>query len=270
MEWSKLKNMILIILAATDLFLLAFVVQRELQNSQFQRQAREDAIRFLSDRGVQVSEEQIPSRMELLPQRAERNLETERTLAVRLFGEDVQMEDRGGGVYRYFNVNGSIQFHSDGAFSAHFSAGNFPVGEDQIAYCQRLLARLDFDAELVGETETRLTFRQLWENRPLFTQQVTMEISGGCLTAITAGRRLLGAPTPEPSEPITVPTALIAFLNGVNLLGDVCNRIDSITPGYVASVTLSGPMTLTPVWRIATDTGSYQLDVMSAELSRVA
>lgn len=271
MEWPKLKNIILIILVLTNLCLVAFVAQRELRNSQLQRQARQEAIQFLEDRGVAVEEKQVPQEMELLPQTVERNLEEESQLAAALLGEGVKAEDRGAGVYRYSNEAGSIQFHSDGSFSAEFAAGAFPLGEDRAESCRELLARLNFEGELLHEGENLLVFRQTWSGYPLFTQQVNLELSDGCLKAMTSGRRLIGEPVEDTTrQPITVVTALIDFLNGLNALGDVCSRIDAITPGYVAATPLSGPMTLTPVWQITTDTGSYQLDTMTGELSRVA
>ena len=270
MEWPKLKNIVLIILVLTNLCLLAFVAQRELQNSQLQRQAWEEAIQFLRDRGVAVEEKLVPQTMGLLPQTVERDLEEESQLAAALLGQGVKAEDRGAGVYCYSNDTGSIQFHSDGSFSAEFASGAFPLGEDRVADCRELLEKLNFEGELLREGENALVFRQIWNGYPLFTQQVTLEITDACLTAMTSGRRLIGEPVEDTTrKPITVVTALIDFLNGLNTLGDVCSRIDAITPGYVAVTSLSGSMTLTPVWRITTDTGSYQLDTMTGELSRV-
>ena len=72
MPWTKLKNIILLILVLTNLFLLALVVSQSLQNSRQNSQTREHTILFLSERGVEVSEESIPQSIELLPQTAER------------------------------------------------------------------------------------------------------------------------------------------------------------------------------------------------------
>ena len=271
MEWPKLKNIILIILALTNLCLLVFVVQRELRDGQLQRQARQEAIQFLEDRGVSVEEEQAPQSMELWPQTVERDLEQESELAASLLGGEVDLEERGAGVYRYSNKAGFIQFHSDGSFSAVFSPGLFPVREDWEQTCRDVLDKLAFQGELLEERENALVFRQLWNGYPLFTQQVTLEIEDDSLTAMTSGRRLVGTPVENASQqPITVVTALIDFLNALNTLGDVCSRIDAITPGYIAITSLSGPMALTPVWQITTDTGAYQLDLLTGELGRLS
>ena len=60
MEWSKLKNIILVILVITNLVLLAFVASRRLQEARTQEQTRSQAILFLADRRVEVAEELVP------------------------------------------------------------------------------------------------------------------------------------------------------------------------------------------------------------------
>ncbi|MEA4933349.1 MAG: hypothetical protein VB071_07195 [Lawsonibacter sp.] len=271
MEWPKLKNIVLIILALTNLFLFIFVAGRDLQNSDYQRKARSDAIQFLVDRGITVTESQVPHKMDLAPQTVERDLEQEGALAAQLLNGSVQVEARGGEVYRYFNENGSIQFHSDGAFAATFASGVFQVGEDREKDCLALLTKLNFEGKLIEKQTDSLTVQQLWNGVPLFTQQVTLELRDNCVTSMTAGRRLVGQPVPDTArKTVTVATAMIEFFNSVNALGDVCSRVDSITQGYASSIALSGPMTLTPVWRIVTDTGAYQLDLVTGTLTREA
>ena len=271
MEWPKLKNLILIILALTNLFLLYFVVQHELQGRSVQWESRSNALEFLAQRGVQVEEGQVPKTVSLLARQVERDLEWERAAAQALLGENVQSDPRGGEVYRYVGEKGFIQFHSDGAFSAELDPAAFPVGEDRRAACEALLERMSFQGLLLEESGDQLTFRQLWEGVPLFSQQVTLVCREGGVCAMVGGRRLTGQPADDLSQqPITTATALISLLNGLNTLGDVCSRIDSIQEGYVSAASLTGPMTLVPVWRVVTDTGSYQLDTLTSQLTRVA
>ena len=87
MEWSKMKNMILMILVVTNLILLAFVLHRQYQTNRMQEQARSQAILFLAERGVQVEEDVVPARISLQPQTAQRDLEQEGAAAARLLGE---------------------------------------------------------------------------------------------------------------------------------------------------------------------------------------
>jgi regulatory protein YycI of two-component signal transduction system YycFG len=270
MEWSKLKNMILLLLAVTNLCLFIFVAQREIQSDRLERENRENAISFLAEKGIHIAEGQLPQAVTLPARTVERDLEAEETAAAALLGGAVRVEARGSEVYRYYNENGSIQIHSDGAFTAAFAIGTFPLGEDRVEECLSILNTMDFQGELLEADEDQLVFRQTWEGVPLFSQQVTLMCEEDYLTAMTGGRRLVGQPTDDPSRPtITIPTALFDFFNGLNALGDVCSSIDRIDPGYVSTTSLSGPMLLTPVWRIITNTGAYQLDMITGGVTRV-
>ena len=191
--------------------------------------------------------------------------------AAALLSGPVTAESRGGEVYRYYNGSGSVQFHSDGTFSAQLKEGAFPLGADRGADCLALMEKMGLQGTILSERGEELTFRQSWKGTPLFTQQVTLVCQGGQLTAMTSGRQLVGRPQEDPTrDTISVATALIELVNGVSALGDVCNRIDAIEPGYVAAASLSGPILLTPVWRVTTDTGAYQLDAVTGGVTRVS
>lgn len=270
MPLTKLKNIVILLLALTNVCLLILTVGGSIQSRRLEEQARADALLFLRERGVEVDESAIPQTVGLSPQVSERDLEEEQNAAAALLNGQVSVEARGGEVYRYFNENGFIQFHSDGGFSAQLEPDCLPAGEDRAAAGLAALELLGFQGVLLEDEGDELRFRQTWKDAPLFTQQVTLVYQEDCLTAMTAGRRLMGTPKPDQTrQSVTVATALVEFFNGVSALGDVCNRIDAIEEGYVVTANLAGVATLTPVWRVTTDTGAYQLDTVSAAVSRV-
>lgn len=267
MPWRKLKNIILLILALTNLFLLSLVIHQNLQNSRQSSQTRENTILFLTQRGVQVKEEDIPQTMNLLPQSVERDLNEEHEAAVSLLKGDVVTEARGGEIYRYYNDRGWIQFHGDGSFSAQLEAGVYPV-ENREADCAAVLATMGFEGMLLEKTEEGLLFQQIWNGTPVFSQQASVVCVGESVSAIS-GQSLMGQPKGDPTrKTISAATAMVRFLNGITAMGDVCNRIDQVEEGYVCTATLTGSMALTPVWQITTDTGIYQLDAVTGTVRR--
>lgn len=278
MEWSKIKTIILIILAGTNLLLLSFVLRQDLQERSVQRQARQEAVAFLEKNGVTVEENIIPKEDPLQPQQVERDRESEPELAQALLGGQVEERLLGGEVYRYHNQQGYIQFHADGTFQGEFVSGAFPLdGADPRNYSVEILKKLNFQGEILevtgeedGAAETTVLLRQSWNGNPLFDRQVTLTYRGGDLVSMSGGRRLMGTPQPDESrQTLEVPTALIRFYHGLTAMGDVCSRIDSITQGYVASNYSPGSTSLVPVWQVATDTGTYLLDMLTGEVSRV-
>lgn len=272
MEWPKLKNVILAILAVTNLCLFFFVAHREWQQYHFQNKARSDAVAFLASRSIAVDPDLLPRDRDALPPlTVVRDLEQEARLAARLLGDDVQRQASGGAVYRYFGKRGSLQFHNDGSFSARFAQGAFPVGNNSVTSALALLEQLDFTGELLQGSGDELTFRQSWQGYPLFSYQVTLTIQDGFFTAITSGQRLSGSPAEDGTrEAMTPASALIQLLHGINQLGDVCSRIDGIQPGYAARSALTGVTLLTPVWQVTTDTVVYQLDLVSGAVTRLS
>lgn len=279
MAWSKLKTIILIILAATNLCLAAFVAHRAFLGGYAQVQARENVVAFLQKKGIAVEEQIVPGDMELQPQAVVRDRTQEAALARRILGQEAEEVSLGGGIYRYETQRGSVQFHEDGTFQIQFADGAFPLGEESPEDCAVTFARdMGYEPELLSVeaeagtdgTETRVTLRQTWNGVPLFDQRMTMVFARGQCTAITQGRRLNGTPSENAgNDPISVPTALISFYQGLTAMGDVCSRVNQIQPGYTSSLSASGgASTLLPVWWIDTDTGAYLLDTITGQLSR--
>ena len=147
-------------------------------------------------------------------------------------------------------------------------------GQDAAAYSLQVLEILGIQGESLSvqadsgeEDAVTVVCRQLWNQVPVFNHLITLTFRGDSLSAVE-GRRLTGEPVLDTGQkPISIPTALFQFYHGMVALGDVCSRIDSITPGYVTSAG-TGPSALTPVWYIATDTRNYRLDTLTGELSR--
>ena len=66
MEWSRIKTIVLIILAVANVGLLGMLVQRDLQEQSAQREARENVLLFLQENGISLEEGVLPQEMELL------------------------------------------------------------------------------------------------------------------------------------------------------------------------------------------------------------
>ena len=99
--------------------------------------------------------------------------------------------------------------------------------------------------------------------------QAVLVYEDGCLTAISQGRRVNGTPyaAAQQEEAISAAGALVRFVNGLRELGDVCSSVTGVEESYRLSTSFSGPTQLIPVWLVTTDTGSYQLDALTGELS---
>ena len=274
MEGGKLKNMVIIILLLLNLFLLLLVGGRWLEDAQSAESARQSAIEVLRAGGVEVEDEAVPHAVELRAAQVGRDLAREHTLAAALLAGAVEVEHRGGEVYRYANANGYVQFHSTGEFWAQFESGVYFLSDRPAReHGPAVLSRLGMDCvvmeDRVEQGSGPITFRQTVGGVPVLNCQATLHYSDGQLTQISGGRWVVGKPSfSEQTGEVTVATALVRLLNGMKGLGDVYNRVDAITPAYTLEVTLSGPAQLNPAWHVRTDTGEYRLDLRSGSISR--
>lgn len=275
MEGAKIKNIVIVILLLLNVFLLFLVGGLRFENSHSHETARDSAIQVVRNAGIQLEESTVPREMALERMQAVRDLTREQELAVALLGGEVSVEARGGEVYRYQNGSGWIQFHSTGEFAAEFQPNMFPLeGQSADVHGANLLQKLDFQGQVLEDDVTQgkgsITFRQSWQQILLLGCQVTLDYRDGCLLSMTNGRRLLGEPRESTQEetPISVATALMWLYNGLKDLGDIYTHIERIEPAYTMTVSLSGPARLTPVWYVRTNTGTYQMDTQTGQISR--
>lgn len=271
MEGTKIKNIIIIILLLLNGFLLVLVGGRWAQDTQSYDAARDSAIQIIRDSGIALEDQSVPREISLPELQAQRDLAREHALAAKLLGDAMTAEARGGDIYRYESERGWLQFHSTGEFLAEFEPGAFAMDdEDAVQHGARLLAELDFEAQVLECNDRSVTFCQTANGAPVLDCQATLNYREGSLVSIAGGRRIPGRTVSDGEKStISVATALMRLYNGLNELGDIYNRIDSIEPAYTLSVNLSEPAQLTPVWYVKTDTGAYQMDPRTGQVARL-
>lgn len=273
MEWPKLKNIIILILLLANLFMVSMVLIQERDAAQYREQALDNAVSILENNGIQVDRERIPDEMELDVLTVERDLETEKTLAEVLLGA-CDVSELGGGRYAYESSLGAAEFRSNGNFSITFLIGTRSTrkigGEEE--HAAALLKEAALTADLISREEIEdrvvLTYHQTWQNTPVHSCVITVEYENGSLQSMS-GLRLMGTPQPgnDKSELISAPTALMRILNGINDLGDICNEITAMEPGYLMT-SATETIRLIPVWNVTTDTGVYSLNALTGVLER--
>ncbi len=264
MEWSKLKNIILIILLLLNGFLLIQVAAQRRQSAKYEEEARTGVLAVLADAGVDMPRSALPPETALPPLWCERSREAEAQMASALLGS-VQ-RDEGRDVYQ--GETGEILFRSDGSFSASFSPGAWPLnGEDPGRHAQRLLEQAGYSCAVLSQQEEGGTVSVTAEERvngvSIFDHTALLVYQDGSLLTLE-GRRLSGEVQEDPGgEVLDVPTLLIRFLSGIREGGYVCRSVRSMTAGYRAEPEATGRTGLTPVWRVETDSITFYVDAVT-------
>ena len=273
MEWPKLKNIIIILLACVNLFLLVLALHREHESQGYSESAREDAITVLWNTcRIELDRDLLPEDMTLPVMVVERDPELERQQAAVLLGE---LSDDGGDAMRYEGALGTAQFYINGAFSAEFHPGAYPVCEETPEdFSLTLMERLDIEAQVVSADtggwpgRAVVVVQQSWAGTPIFACTATLVFWDGELREIQrdVSRRLPGVPQPlSDTRCLDMVTLLLDFADYVKQNSRVCSAITGFTAGYTLDAQ-SEPTQLIPTWRVTTDNGAYYWNAVTGEI----
>ena len=120
MEWSKLKNIILLLLVSVNAFLLILVGVQESRAARYEEDTRQAAVRVLEQSGITFGPERVPQEAGLSPLTVTRDRESEAIVAQTLLG-DVSREGENDVRHRYSSVQGTAEFSMNGTFSVRFN-----------------------------------------------------------------------------------------------------------------------------------------------------
>lgn len=256
MRWSKIKNIIILLLLIVNLFLLGMAGLRSWRSRESLRRTWEQTVTLLERRGLKYLPEGDPGELGLTPQQITLDTPTRQQAAL-LLGEDLTESVSGSAVT--YTAGEAAAVCSPGTLSALLDPGRHPLnGADPGQAGLELLARLGYEAREVdryaGEGEGSVTFDLAWQGVPVHGWTSTLSYAGGGLTALTV-RPLNGTAQSLPAggAPISAATALARFLEALTEEGYVCSQVTALYPGYAVTGVSGDRITLTPVWYIETD-----------------
>lgn len=261
MRWSKIKNIIILLLVLVNGFLLAQVGFRTWRSRQALRETRERMVAILERNDVAYLPDEIPGDLELTGRRVTLTPMGEAEAAA-LVGP-VSEQDALGARITYQGSKGSVTVSSSGEVEAVFSPGACPAEPDRAIQGLELLSALGVRARLSGQEEAAgasvFRYVQLWNDVPVPEWSASLTWGEEGLTRLSL-RRLVGVEELLPAqETLDAATALTRLLDELNRgEGYVCSQITALYPGYLTSG--AGTLTLTPAWFIETDSWRFSVD----------
>ena len=273
MEWRKVKNLIILILLLVNGFLLVIVGSRIGEVRRYERSALEQAIQVLETNGIRVNGQAVTAAEELSSRTLERSSAAEQELAAGLLGEEVTVRNQGGGMYTYLGERGIVNFRTGGQFDLRPEEDARWQGSDPETLARNLLSEMKIGGEIIetaleGGTGT-VTVRQLWQGVPVFSCRMVFTFRENKLTSLSGTVLVPGESSEENDRLLTLPSALLAFQDGILSGGDICSAVESMEPGYRMVRSFGGTLWLEPVWLVSGNTADYYLDAVTGELSRL-
>ena len=265
MKPSRLKNIVIVILVLVNVFLLALLAGRGVQERAARRRAVSQLIALYDAGGVSLPARLIPSEEpHPAPIDPTRSPETEAAFAAALLGP-CEAEDVGGGIYRYRGENGTCLIRASGAVEAELAL----PAEDPEAFFEGLFGAFGYAvlASDVQDGSGAVTGVRMLPDGMVFNAQLTLDFSGGSLTSVSGSF----VPPVDPLDGtggIDSVTALVRFLDYSRDSGEVCTAVSGVRSGYLLQSTASASQRLIPAWCIETDTNRYYVNITTGEVTR--
>ena len=282
MDSVKVKNFIILVLVIVNLALLVVVVRDNMRGSEQRRDAIEGAAGILSGYGIGVSEDADLSEREASVYSLSRSEGMEQQAAESILGS-TEKTDRGGGIMYYSGALGEATFRSTGGVELQFYGISAPQTDDPKAmaleYTHILGATEAKDEGAVkvtaaatgtGTSSTTVEVFCAWQQARIINCRLTFTFTEGKLLYISGSRPLGETVSEQEAQIIDVPTVLMRFIELTQEKGMVCSMLEELELCYVYTASASGGGSLSPVWRLVTDTGELYVNALSGKEEAVS
>jgi len=266
MDRTRLKNIIILILALMDLFLLGSLAMRRSQERADRLRMEAELTELLASEGIRLSTG-LPDELPPAGRTLHRDVSADRLLASSLLGSGMTESDEGGGIYAFTSPTGRAQFRASGRFEA---AGQLAKSDPE-AVCKKFCQAFgygDLTLELEGGSGAGSAV-QYFEGYPVVNAAVEFLVEDNCLISVS-GVHLPSeaAAGGQPASAMTAATALSKFLEARRASGAVVSELTDLYLCYEAQSSAAAPISLSPSWCVATDTGDYYVNCATGAVTR--
>lgn len=265
MDRYLLKNIIILILVLVNAFLLGSLAMRQSSAEDARRQTQEQLTELFAADGMTLEKDAFSTKTPPSPLTLTRSTQLEREVAVFFLGGNVLQEDQGGGTYTYTGDSGVARFRTGGSFEV---AGALAAGDVE-AFCRKFCQTFSYEPvalELDAAGNGTGTAVCLYRDLPVFNASVTFTVDQGTLLTVS-GTLLSGEGTTVSGEqePLSAAAALTAFQSARRESGAVVSAVTETALCY--ELQSASALSLTPAWRIATDTTDYYVNCITGAVT---
>ena len=265
MKTSRIKSIVIVILALVNAFLLVLLLGRRNEQRVAYERSVEQLSLLLTNNGIAFDASLLPDSVSFPAAELSHDADAEAAFSRALLGDDAAVYSTDSSVYE--SSCGSLRFRINGEVDGCLDC---PV-EDPFAFLRSILS--DFGYQLyttvpaLSDTDsgTLAAVREV-DGVKIFNAPLTFTFENGILTSVS-GSFLPSVTLTAPASGTDAISALVRFLDYRNSNGLVCTEITSLSRGYLLQSSAASAA-LVPAWHIATDISEYYVNSVTGEISR--
>ncbi|MBQ3055127.1 MAG: hypothetical protein IJC88_03380 [Oscillospiraceae bacterium] len=272
MAWSRVKNLLIAMLVAVNVFLLVvygLISWRENRNLE---QVNRDLLSVADSLGVDLPEHLIRTEVQTLyPMQVYADREADRLIAESLLGvcEETVRED---GSFLYRSQAGNLCFFADNIIELELAISERMTDEaDARRLVKKILGQLGQTYESVVAEETSsgqdflFTVPLAVSGMSVFDSVLTFEITPGLISV--SGQRVLHRPKQLRLDEVQeLPGVLLCLFRYWEEKEILLQTITDIELGYLAENRKGERLNLLPVWHIAVESGDWYVSALDGSI----
>jgi len=275
MPYSKLKNLMILVLALVNVILLCLVLPLRGEWLAQQRLEARSLETLFQSVGVKLDTSRLPESRELYTLEFTPDPDASLPAVTALLGENVlARDDSTRYLSLYTSERGRCQFSRGGSLDARLTgwqtAGRFENETRELLEGMGLtLASVSQPVRRSAGVYTVAALQSLL-GVPVFSSELTCTFRAGALVRLegTAYFDTAGLCRTDDASCVSCAGALVAFLGSRDELGWIGASVETVEQGYMRAGTASAAVVrLVPGWRIETDTGAFWVNGVTGEVS---
>ena len=263
MQWDKVKNVLIVILVAVNVFLLGNLGRQFWQTRQQEAELVSSLRTLMQDYGLALDEDfSLPNDVVLPELSIDRSRPNEEASAIAMLGGEPERTEQEDGTVIFEGERGTVEWGADGSVSGSITTGESMPTDAGAAL--RLAKRLFSDWKLQAEDAvfraegTSVTMTGTVAGLPVFNRTLTIRFTGDGFASLS-GLWSFGTPYTTVSASGVTCNAADALLEFVARQPEA-QSVLSMTAGYRMQTDSSRRLQFTPTWKIVTDSGEYLVD----------
>lgn len=263
MQWARVKNVLIFILAAVNIFLLCSLGTKLWQAKEGERALAAHLDALAAGYGIALAEDlELPKDTVLPILSIDRSRADEETVSHAMLGEKTERTEKEDGAVRFESEKGYIEWQADGTMQGVYRLEQAPQRKERqlVRLTQELIEDwgLAAEHEAYDADEMRVTMTGSASALPVFNRMVSLAYHEDGEVQL-AGLWCFGTPYTMAREDGVACNASDALLEFASKELP-CRRIDAVTIGYRLVSDSSKRLQMTPTWKIQTDSGEYLVD----------
>ncbi len=276
MEWPRVKNILIVLLAIVNVFLFAVYITSTIKDARNVEETIQNTVEVLNKRGFMIETNQIPRKGSVLyPISAERNRDNEEKIAKQFIGK-CEYSEISGVTAVYKSEMGEARFKSDGSFEIMVKSIPQQADAKELAHLIAKRMNITISDEIQTSDEygnIHIVAMQTYLGIPVYNCKINIVVMSDNSAKIHGRRLGSKSDVLRGNPPQDITGVLVNLIEILNNNGIYSGKINAISGGFNISSGAGNAhneiLYAVPIWKITVDGRDTYINAMNGKAMNI-